>query len=708
MKITTHAKCLAALVMLMLQVASLHAQTPYVFYCAGNKTLYFLSSVNTYTTSDSIDGQKITAIYKGNDVIKITNNPNWSRYNRQLKKAVFDSSFQTVLPTNITKWFSGCSNLEEIQGLKYLNTSEVTNMAYLFQNCSKLTNIDVTHFDTAKTTQMSGMFQNCRGIATVDVTHFNTSKVCTMMSMFEGCSKLTSVDVTGFDTSNVTHMQNMFNGCIILPAVDVTHFNTAKLQNMSYMFNGCAKLTSAGLDVSHFNTANVTTMEGVFQGCQGLTTLDVSHFNTSNVMYMARMFNGCKNLKGIDVTGFDTGNVTEMDQMFQDCEKFTSTSIDVSHFNTANVTNMNGMFLNCKGLTTLDLSNFNTAKVTSMNQMFSGCNNLTDLNVLSFNTSQVRDMQEMFYRCTSLTQLDLSNFNTANVMTMYNMFQQCKSLKSLDLNNFSLEKVNNVINMFQKCDKLKTILWDIDMTVESSGVFNGSTNLRGEYGARPSDGQDNWEYGDTTPTGYLTKNVETLTASYVDGAYWTTYYNERVGSVADDNTTVYKAVLNESERILELYNIEDKIINPGQAVILKSTEPTITLRRTLQTLEGGTGDYTYNSICGADYNITVSEYEQPTSQGTIYALNVVDGVLGFYRLREGRTIKARKAYLPIWKSSLAGIRVSFGDDEATGIHEVENEESRMKNDEVYDLTGRKHSTLHKGLYIVGGKKVFIK
>lgn len=694
--------------MLMLQVASLHAQTPYVFFCTGNKTLYFLSSVNTYATGDTYDGQTITAIYKDDDVINIARTPKWSTYKSQLKKAVFDSSFRTVLPTNIAWWFSGCSNLEEIQGLEYLNTSEVTNMVYLFQDCYKLTDIDVSHFDTAKTTQMSGMFKNCRGISTVDVTHFNTSKVYTMMSMFEGCSKLTSVDVTGFDTSNVTHTQSMFKGCSILPAVDVTHFNTAKLKNMSYMFSGCAKLTSAGLDVSNFNTSSVETMEGVFESCVGLTTLDVSHFNTSNVTTMALMFNGCKNLTGIDVTGFDTGKVTNMMQMFQDCEKFTSTSIDVSHFNTANVTNMNAMFLNCKGLTTLDLSNFSTAKVTSMIQMFSGCENLTDLNLSSFDTSQVRTMSEMFYNCKSLIQLDLSNFRTANVTTMYNMFHGCSNMKSLDLNNFSLEKVTSVINMFQQCYSLKTILWDIDMTVESSGVFNKSTNLLGEYGARPSDGQDNWEYGDTTPTGYLTKNVETLTASNVDGAYWTTYYNERVGSVADDYTTVYKAVLNESERILELYNIEDKIINPGQAVILKSTEPTITLRRTLQTLEGGTGDYTYNSIRGADYNITVSEYEQPTSQGTIYALNVVDGVLGFYRLREGRTIKARKAYLPIWKSSLAGIRVSFGDDEATGIHEVENEESRMKNDEVYDLTGRKQSTLHKGLYIVGGKKVFIK
>ena len=52
---------------------------------------------------------------------------------------------------------------------------------------------------------------------------------------------------------------------------------------------------------------------------------------------------------------------------------------------------------------------------------------------------------------------------------------------------------------------------------------------------------------------------------------------------------------------------------------------------------------------------------------------------------------------------------------ATGISSMNNEQLRIHNDEVYDLTGRKlstlnsqHSTLPKGIYLVNGKKVLVK
>ncbi len=53
--------------------------------------------------------------------------------------------------------------------------------------------------------------------------------------------------------------------------------------------------------------------------------------------------------------------------------------------------------------------------------------------------------------------------------------------------------------------------------------------------------------------------------------------------------------------------------------------------------------------------------------------------------------------------------IDFGDDEATGIEtSTEYEVQSTMEGEVYDLSGRRVSTPTKGMYIVNGKKVFVK
>ena len=44
----------------------------------------------------------------------------------------------------------------------------------------------------------------------------------------------------------------------------------------------------------------------------------------------------------------------------------------------------------------------------------------------------------------------------------------------------------------------------------------------------------------------------------------------------------------------------------------------------------------------------------------------------------------------------------------TNIEEVKSEELKVKNDAMYDLTGRRVATPTKGLYIINGKKVVMR
>ena len=264
--------------------------------------------------------------------------------------------------------FSGCSNLESIN-LSGLDTSEVTDMSWMFYNCSNLTSLDVSGFDTSQVTDMGGMFCNCSNLISLDVSGFDTSQVTDMGDMFYNCSNLTSLDVSGFNTSQVTSMSDMFHDCSNLTSLDVSGFDTSKVTGMMEMFFACSNLTR--LDVSGFDTSRVTDMDAMFCGCANLTSLDVSGFDTSKVTDMSFMFGDCSNLTSLDVSGFDTSKVTNMGWMFYNCSNLTS--LDVSGFDTSKVTNMGWMFGECSNLTTLDISGFNISKTTIDDNMLWGC-----------------------------------------------------------------------------------------------------------------------------------------------------------------------------------------------------------------------------------------------------------------------------------------------------------------------------------------------
>ena len=314
-------------------------------------------------------------------------------------RVVFDASFRDFRPTTTAKWFYDCKALKQIEGMEYLNTSEVKDMSKMFYGCSALTSIDLKHFNTQNVTNMKGMFRRCSALTSLDLQHFNTQNVTDMRIMFDDCKALTSLDLQNFNTQNVTDMYGMFWNCAALTSLDLKHFNTQNVTDMSLMFAHCLALTS--LDVQNFNTQKVTNMFWMFHSCSALTSLDVQNFNTQNVTDMSGMFAQCSALTSLDVQNFNTQNVTDMSVMFSGCSALTT--LNLQNFNTQNVTNMLGMFSGCSALTSLDLQHFNTQNVTNMKAMFSGCSALTSLDVQNFNTQKVTDMNWMFYACPALT-----------------------------------------------------------------------------------------------------------------------------------------------------------------------------------------------------------------------------------------------------------------------------------------------------------------
>ena len=272
-------------------------------------------------------------------------------------------------------WFSGCTNLKELE-LYEFDTSQVTDMNYMFRECSTLIRLDISNFDTRQVTNMNGMFSGCKSLTSLDLSSFDTSQVTDMSHMFDWCESLTGLDLSGFDTNRVTDMSWLFSSCRSLTSLDLSKFDTSQVRDMSWMFSGCRSLIS--LDLSKFDTSQVRDMSEMFGGCTSLTSLDVSKFNTSQVRDMSDMFWRCTSLTSLDVSKFDTSQVRDMSDMFGRCESLTS--LDVSNFDTNQVAIMNYMFEHCYSLVSLDMSGFDTSQVTEgMVRMLFDCDSLEQL-----------------------------------------------------------------------------------------------------------------------------------------------------------------------------------------------------------------------------------------------------------------------------------------------------------------------------------------
>ena len=73
-------------------------------------------------------------------------------------------------------------------------------------------------------------------------------------------------------------------------------------------------------------------------------------------------------------------------------------------------------------------------------------------------------------------------------------------------------------------------------------------------------------------------------------------------------------------------------------------------------------------------------------------------------------VNMTRAYITLGDSSapVKNLNVAFDDDEATGIAIVENGRLNVLTGKAYDLSGREVKNPTKGLYIIDGKKVFLK
>ena len=238
--------------------------------------------------------------------------------------------------TAMNSMFSGCENLTSLSINRNFNSAQVTTMAYMFYNCKALTSIPVTNLNTQSVKDMSHMFEGCESWAAsfgeYSPWNWETGSVTTMESMFNNCKKITSLNLSKWNTANVTTMYRMFYGCEGIKEssssdryalLNVENFNVSKVTNMSSMFAYCKGIK--WLKLSKWKTSALTNMNSMFYGCSKLKEINISNFTLSATTDVAYAFYNCSELTDIDMRMKSqwSPQASKANYMFSGCNKAT-------------------------------------------------------------------------------------------------------------------------------------------------------------------------------------------------------------------------------------------------------------------------------------------------------------------------------------------------------------------------------------------------
>ena len=620
--------------------------------------------------------------------------------------------------------FCGCSSLTSVEF-----PNSVTSIGdQAFRSCSSLTSVEIPN---SVTSIGEWAFCGCSSLTSVEIPHSVTSiGAC----VFFGCSSLTSVEIPnsvtsiGDDAFNGTAWyNNQPDGVIYAGKVLYEYKGTMPVNTSISIEDGTVSISPCA-----------------FSGCSSLTSVEIPNSVTSigsdafygtawynnqpdGVIYAGKVLYKYKGTMPANTSiTIEDGTVSISPKAFYNCSSLTSVEIPNS------VTSIGeSAFFYCSSLTSVEIPN----SVASIGfGAFGGCSSLTSVEIPNSVTS-IGDAA--FAYCSSLTSIVVApnnpkydsrdncnaiiesesntliagcpNTTIPNSVTSIGVgaFAGCSSLTSVEIPN-SVTSIGEYA--FESCRNLKQLISyaEVPPICDSYGFSDVNTQectLYVPYGAKSA-------YASTDGWNDFTNIVE-MEPYYdltVSAAGYATLYLDYATEIPE-GVEVYTA--KEVDGIwLKMAQVGD-VLPANTAVIVKAPAGTYTFVQTATE----TSTIADNLLKGS----ATDAYIDVPSNSKAFVLSMVDGEVGMYlaKLTDGRFLNnANKAYLLLDNNKLGlsdeeldtsvggaqlSLRFDFGS--ATGIDAVQTETEKV----IYDLYGRKVNQITgSGLYIIGGKKVYVR
>lgn len=194
------------------------------------------------------------------------------------------------------------------------------------------------------------------------------------------------------------------------------------------------------------------------------------------------------------------------------------------------------------------------------------------------------------------------------------------------------------------------------------------------------------------------KSIDEDTKSY------TTLYLDYPVTISDENVEIYTGRLNAEKSLVEMDRVEGNVVPGGQGVLLvhsgKATSAALSLEVASEPSVGS------NDITGTTEAITLGDEATRNNYRVFGVSNDGTNTIGFYTPSDRITqLAPNKAYLNVGASPVRGFVLDFG-NATTGIGITDA--AAQDAGAVYDLSGRRVQHAGKGIYIKGGKKIYVK
>lgn len=216
-----------------------------------------------------------------------------------------------------------------------------------------------------------------------------------------------------------------------------------------------------------------------------------------------------------------------------------------------------------------------------------------------------------------------------------------------------------------------------------------------------------WDNGATTTASkwYLVPAnelvVELNPVAVDDRTYASTFLPYDFTIDQESGVRAYKVTHTEGD-VAKTMEVADIAAEQGVILVGESAEKT-SVRLYLGT---ATSNFTDNILFGTTTSLTITE-EYEGYKDYVFVLGNGSNGVGFYK-PNSTTLKENRAYLyaeGVTGEATNGLRLDFG-GETTGI--VATETLNNANAPIYDLSGRRVANPVKGIYVKGGKKIYVK
>lgn len=198
--------------------------------------------------------------------------------------------FDTSNAEDFNGMFHGCNKLTQLN-VKHFNVNSVLHMSYLFSGCRRLKVIDLEGWDFSQIRDANEMFGYCGKLEKI-IANFNFNMIKGMAFMFDCCTKLSEVDLTHSDLSRVFDFGYTFFNCEDLKKISFSPGVWQKAKYTLGMFGNCKVLERLNLPDVDLN--DVVRSYAMFDDCDSLKEIYMEHpFNLDKYEHEL-IFGNCK------------------------------------------------------------------------------------------------------------------------------------------------------------------------------------------------------------------------------------------------------------------------------------------------------------------------------------------------------------------------------------------------------------------------------